>query len=138
MHVQFVVSNLLPISIAILSGFMLFWSFFGNRIRGIKEVNCTEAMQLINHKNALVLDVRESKEYDGGHVLNSKLISLGNLRDRVGELEKYRDQPIIVMCRSGNRSAMACAMLGKQGFTQVYNLAGGVIAWQKANLPLRK
>lgn len=135
---QFVVSNLLPISIAILSGFMLFWSFFGNRIRGIKEVNCTEAMQLINHKNALVLDVRESKEYDGGHVLNSKLISLGNLRDRVGELEKYRDQPIIVMCRSGNRSAMACAMLGKQGFTQVYNLAGGVIAWQKANLPLRK
>ncbi len=135
---QFVVSNLLPISIAILSGFMLFWSIFGNRIRGIKEVNCTEAMQLINHKNALVLDVRESKEYDGGHVLNSKLISLGNLRDRVGELEKYRDQPIIVMCRSGNRSAMACAMLGKQGFSQVYNLAGGVIAWQKANLPLRK
>ncbi len=135
---QFVVSNLLPISIAILSGFMLFWSIFGNRIRGIKEVNCTEAMQLINHKSALVLDVRESKEYDGGHVLNSKLISLGSLRERVGELEKYRDQPIVVICRSGNRSTMACAMLGKQGFTQVYNLAGGIIAWQKANLPLRK
>ncbi len=135
---QFVVSNLLPISIAILSGFMLFWSIFGNRIRGIKEVNCTEAMQLINHKNALVLDVREGKEYDDGHVLNSKLISLGSLRERVGELEKYRDQPIVVICRSGNRSTMACAMLGKQGFTQVYNLAGGIIAWQKANLPLRK
>lgn len=135
---QFVVSNLLPISIAILSGLMLLWSIFGNRIRGIKEVNCIEAMQLINHKNALVLDVRENDEYKAGHVLNSMLIPLGKLNQRVGELEKYKEQPIVVLCRSGNRSAMACALLGKQGFTQVYNLGGGVIAWQKANLPLSK
>ncbi len=135
---QFIVSNLLPISIAILSGLMLLWSILGNRIRGIKEVNCIEAMQLINHKNALVLDVRESNEYDAGHVLNSRLIPLGSIKQRIGELEKYKDKPVVVICRSGARSAMACAMMGKQGFTQVYNLAGGVIAWQKANLPLRK
>jgi len=138
MHVQFIVSNLLPISIAILSGLMLLWSIFGNRIRGIKEVDCTAALQLINHKNALVLDVREDDEYKSGHVLNSTLIPIGKLSQRIGELEKYKDQPIVVICRSGNRSGMACAMLGKQGFTQAYNLAGGVIAWQKANLPLKK
>ena len=135
---QFIISNLLPISIAVLSGMMLLWSIFGNRIRGIKEVDCTAALQLINHKNALVLDVREDDEYKAGHVLHSRQISLGKLNQRLGELEKYKDQPIVVICRSGNRSGMACAMLGKQGFTQAYNLGGGVIAWQKANLPLKK
>jgi rhodanese-related sulfurtransferase len=117
---------------------MLLWSFFGNRIRGVKEVNSAEALQLINHKNALVLDVREESEYKSGHLLNSKWIPLGKLVSRAGELERYREQPIVVVCRSGNRSASACASLGKQGFTQAYNLSGGVMGWQKSNLPLEK
>jgi len=136
--VQFVTDNIFPISIAFLSGMMLFWSMFGNRIRGIKEVDCIAATQLINHKNALVLDVREEVEYKSGHVLNAKLISLGKLHERIGELEKYRAKPIVVVCRSGARSANACAMLGKQGFSEVYNLAGGMIAWQKGKLPVEK
>jgi len=126
------------VTIAITSGLMLLWSFFGNRVRGVKEVNSVEALQLINHKNALILDVRNEAEYQSGHILNSKLIPLGNLAERMGELERYRDQSILVVCRSGQRSATACATLGKQGFTQAYNLSGGVIAWQKSNLPLEK
>lgn len=135
---QFVISNILPISIALLSGAMLLWSIFGSHIRGIKEADCTAALQLINHKNAVVLDVREESEYQLGHVLNSLLIPLGKLDERIGELEKYKEQPIVVVCRTGNRSGMACATLGKRGFTQAYNLAGGIVAWQKANLPLEK
>ena len=135
---QFVIDNVFPISIAFLSGMMLFWSMFGNRIRGIKEVDCVAATQLINHKNALVLDVREESEYKAGHVLNSKLVPLGKLNERIGEMEKYRDKPVVVVCRSGARSANACALLGKQGYAEVYNLAGGMMAWQKANLPVKK
>ena len=135
---QFISSNLLPISIAFLSGAMLLWSIFGNRIRGIKEVDSIAALQLINHKNAIVLDVREEDEYKAGHVLNSTLIPLGKLKQRIGELEKYRDRSIVVVCRSGIRSATACVTLGKLGFTQAYNLAGGMNAWQKAKLPLEK
>ena len=135
---QFIVNNILPISIALISGAMLFWSMFGNRIRGIKEADCVAALQLINHKNALVLDVREEVEYKQGHILNSKLIPVGKLSERIGELEKFKEQPIVVVCRSGLRSASACATLGKRGFTQAYNLTGGVMAWQKANLPLKK
>ena len=135
---QFVIDNIFPISIAFLSGMMLFWSMFGNRIRGIKEVDCVAATQLINHKNALVLDVREESEYKAGHVLNAKLIPLGKLNERIGELEKYRDKPVVVVCRSGARSANACALLGKLGFSEVYNLAGGMTAWQKGNLPVKK
>jgi rhodanese-related sulfurtransferase len=138
MPVQFASNNILPIFIAVFSGIMLLWSLFGNRFRGIKEVDIAAALQLINHKNASVLDVREQSEYDTGHVLNSKLIPLGKLKERMGELEKYKDQPILVVCRSGNRSGTACFLLGKQGFAQAYNLAGGVQAWQKSNLPLEK
>lgn len=135
---QFIIINMLPISLAMISGTMLLWSLFGNRIRGINEVDCVAALQLINHKNALVLDVREDSEYQAGHVLNAMLIPLGKLGERVGELGKYKERPIVVVCRSGSRSARACTMLGKQGFASAYSLVGGIMAWQKANLPLEK
>jgi len=136
--VQYLQDNIWMVAIAVTSGLMLLWSFFGNRMRGVKEVNTAEAIELINHKNALVLDVREDSEFKSGHILNAKWIPLGKLADRTGELERYREQPVVVVCRSGNRSASACATLGKLGFTQAYNLSGGVMGWQKSNLPLEK
>lgn len=135
---QFIIDNVWMIFVAMSSGLMLLWSFFGNRVRGIKEIDSVAALQLINHKNALILDVREEKEFNAGHVLNAKLIPLGKLVERIGELERNRAQPIVVMCRSGQRSASACVLLGKEGFGQAYNLTGGVQAWQKAGLPLEK
>lgn len=135
---QYLQNNIWTIVIAVMSGTMLLWSFFGNRLRGIKDVDLAEALQLINHKNALVLDVREESEYKSGHILNAKWIPLGKLSDRTGELERYREQDIVVVCRSGNRSASACAVLVKKGFAQAVNMSGGVMAWQKSNLPLEK
>jgi rhodanese-related sulfurtransferase len=135
---QFLQNNIWTVLLALTSGAMLFWSFFGNRLLGIKEVDLIAAMQLINHKNALVLDVREQGEYDAGHILGSKLIPLGKLKERLGEVGKYREQPVVVVCRSGQRSASACVLMGKQGFAQVMNLNGGIAAWQKAGLPLEK
>lgn len=135
---QFIRDNIGLIFAACLSGVMLLWLQFGSRLRGVKEVTSVEALQLINHKNALVLDVREADEFKAGHILNSKTIPLGKLRERIGELERYKDQPIVVVCRTEQRSNAACVLLGKQGFGQVYNLKGGVLAWQKASLPLEK
>ena len=135
---QYLQNNLWMVMIAISSGLMLLWSLFGNRLRGVKEVDAAEALQLINHKNAIILDVREESEYKSGHLLNAKWIPLGKLVARIGELERYREQSIVVVCRSGQRSASACVALGKQGFAQAYNLSGGVMGWQKSNLPLEK
>jgi rhodanese-related sulfurtransferase len=138
MQVQFITSNFFPISLALMSGAMLLWNILGNRVRGINDVDTGGAVQLINHKNAFVLDVRQPDEFKTGHLLNAQLIPLGKLKERIGELTKYKDKPIVVVCRSGNRSGMACATLAKQGFTQTYNLTGGMMAWQKANLPVQK
>lgn len=135
---QYLQNNIWMVMIAVSSGLMLLWSIFGNRLRGVKEVDVIEALQLINHKNAIILDVREESEYKSGHILNAKWIPLGKLVGRIGELERYRDLSIVVVCRSGQRSASACVSLGKQGFAQAYNLSGGVMGWQKSNLPLEK
>lgn len=135
---QYLQNNIWMVMIAISSGLMLLWSIYGNRLRGVKDVDVVEALQLINHKNAVILDVREESEYKSGHILNAKWIPLGKLVGRIGELERYRAQPIVVVCRSGQRSASACVALGKQGFAQAHNLSGGVMGWQKSNLPLEK
>jgi rhodanese-related sulfurtransferase len=123
---------------AVSSGMMLLWSFVGNRLRGVKEVDNAGAMQLINHKNALVLDVREEIEFKTGHIRGAKLLPLNKLKERIGELERYREKPIVVVCRSGHRSASACALLGNREFGQAYNLSGGMMAWQKSDLPVEK
>jgi rhodanese-related sulfurtransferase len=84
----------------------------------------------------VVIDVREENEFKEGHILHAMHIPAGRLTNRMKELEKYRDRPLITVCRSGSRSGRVSALLRKQGFATVYNLEGGLLAWQNANLPL--
>lgn len=135
---EFLQDNLLLIGVSVFAAVMLIWPPISRQLSGIKEVGVTEAIQLINHKDAVVLDVREDSEYYSGHVPHSRHIPLGALDKRHTELERYKNRPLVVVCRSGARSGSACGMLKKQGFEEVYNLSGGVGAWQQANLPLEK
>jgi rhodanese-related sulfurtransferase len=108
------------------------------RVRGVKTIEPGQALPLINHQDALVLDIRDSGEYKAGHVPDARNIPLNNLEARLGELEKFKGKPIIVYCRSDVSSNGACALLKKNGFEAVYTLSGGLPAWQTANLPIRK
>lgn len=117
---------------------MLVYSSFAARLRGYQEVPPLEAVQLINHDDALLVDVREDSEYATGHVQDSIHIPLGRLSERMAELDAYKGRAVVVGCRSGHRSARACAMLRKQGFEKVYNLRGGILAWESASLPMSK
>ncbi len=105
---------------------------------GFKSVSPTEAVQLINHEDTLVLDVREDGEVRQGTIGGAKHIPLAHLQKRLQELDKHRDKPVIAYCRSGNRSVSACNILRKHEFAEVYNLSGGIMAWESANLPLKK
>ncbi len=108
------------------------------RFSGMKSVGPVEAIQLNNHENAVFLDIRDDGEYNNGHIPDAIHIPLKQLPERVSELEKYRGRPVIACCRSGNRSSAAGSILAKHSFERVYNLAGGVSAWQRANLPVSK
>jgi len=86
----------------------------------------------------VLLDVREPQEYQDGFLPNSIRIPLGSLSEKAAQLDKHRERPIIIVCRSGNRSAQAGRMLKKMGYETVYNLGGGLHAWRTANLPISK
>ena len=137
MDFQFLQQNWMLTMLAGLSGAMLLWSFIGNKLTGIEDADTLKATRLYND-DALVLDVREDKEYASGHIPKAKHIPMKQLASRIKELEKFKSKPILVTCRSGQRSARACGILKKAGFETVYNQAGGIIAWERASLPIHK
>lgn len=96
------------------------------------------AVQLMNNEEVVVLDVREPAETAGGKIAKAIQIPVGAVAKRVGELEKHKDKTLLVYCKSGARSGVACKELGKHGFEKVYSLNGGMLAWQDAHLPTSK
>jgi sulfur dioxygenase len=83
-----------------------------------------------------IIDVREPDEFNGplGHVPGARLVPLGTLAEKSAAIEKQR--PVVVVCRSGARSAQATVLLGKAGFGKVANLSGGMLRWRAQRLPV--
>ena len=136
MKLAFVQNNILLVIILVLSGSLLLWELLSRRSG--REISTLLAVQLINYKDALVLDVREESEYDAGHIPNSIHIPADKIKDRMEELEKYKDKPIVVIYRSGVRSGSASAALHANGFSLIHNLTGGIDTWKNADLPIVK
>ncbi|MFO0548777.1 MAG: rhodanese-like domain-containing protein [Polyangiaceae bacterium] len=89
-------------------------------------------------KDARMIDVREPHEYNGelGHIAGTELVPLATVAGRATEWD--RDKEIVVICRSGGRSANAARQLVALGFTRVMNLRGGMLAWNQAKLPVER
>jgi len=101
---------------------------------GVPAVRAAEAKELLAN-GAVLLDVREPFEYYAQHAPDARLVPLSALPSLVGELDQQRT--IVVVCRSGNRSASATSFLKHQGLDAV-NLSGGMIAWVNAGLPTQQ
>lgn len=114
------------------------WKRVVNLSRGVKDITPQKAQLLVRNKEALVLDVREQSEYDAWHLSSSQLIPLSAIPARAVELDKFKAHPIVVICHGGKRSADACERLAKLGFSQTFNIAGGILAWDKAGLPIER
>ena len=106
------------------------------KLLGFKEVQPQELTHMINRQDAMVLDVREDKEFGEGHIVNAVHVPLSVLEARLKALDKFKGRPIVTTCQTGDRSARAAALLRKHGFEPVYKLAGGLVAWRGAKLPL--
>ncbi len=94
--------------------------------------------QNMSKQGALLLDVREPAEYSAIHAPNAKLIPLGQLNARLQEIAEYKEKPIVVICRSGRRSAIAVSQLQEAGYKQASNVKGGMVAWQSSGLEIAK
>lgn len=130
--------NMLLFGLALSSGAMLIWPLVSRLFRQSHEVGAFDAVQLINRRDAVVLDVRDTGDFASGHITGARHIPESQLADRVKELEKFKARPIVVCCRTGTRAPAAAAALRKQGFAEVFALRGGIAGWQQASLPLEK
>lgn len=115
---------------------LLIANIIADKNKKYTDVGTNEAIDLMDDKDLVILDVREAKERNGGFIKNDTHIPMAHVKSKLNELDK--NKKILVYCRSGNRSAHICSTLTRAEFLSVYNLKGGFNAWLKANLPISK
>lgn len=106
----------------------------GNAEAKVKELSVEQTNTIIQGKNVQFIDVRTPAEFSEGYAQNAVNFPLDSLEKDLAKLDKSK--PVYVICRTGRRSQNGAEMLDKAGFSEVYNVAGGTVAWKAANLPM--
>lgn len=122
---------------AIVSGALLLWTTLSNR-NGSRAITPLQTTQLINAQNAIVMDVREADEFAAGSITGARNVPLSDLKARLADLARFKNRPVVLVCATGQRSGGAVRTVTEGGFTEVYNLSGGLNAWREAGLPIVK
>ena len=113
--------------------------FIRNEVsRGGKSVSAQELVNMVNKDGAVVIDVRDEKEFREGHIVHAINIPHVNFSNRIRELEIYKQKPLVVACKMGQHSGSIGTQLRKAGFSDVARLQGGVTEWRNQNLPVLK
>lgn len=102
-----------------------------------KGLTAEEASKLIKSQNPVIVDVRTPKEFYAGHIPGALLLPLQQLSSRISEIDAYREKPVILYCRSGNRSVVAAEVLIEKGFKKIWHIRKGILEWQKKGLPIK-
>ena len=99
-------------------------------------LSISEAVQLVNSEGGVFLDIREVQDFTRGHITAALNIPAGSLANRIGELEKFREKPIVVVCKMGQSAGPATKTLRSQGFSRAQKLSGGMMEWDAQKLPV--
>jgi rhodanese-related sulfurtransferase len=132
--VNFLLDNWMLIAVALASGVALLVPVLGKGA----GLSPQEMVQLMNREKATVIDVCSPEEFAQGHVIGAKNLPLGELEAKLAQLVKNKSNPVVMVCQVGARSARAAATAKKLGYENVQSLAGGLKAWQAANMPVEK
>jgi len=138
MLLSFLEKNWPLVLVFVLSGAMLLWPLLQRRLSPVREIGTLDATRLMNQSGSLVIDVRDAKEFAAGHLPRARHIPLPELESRLGEIGKFKDKPVLVTDKSGARAGSAARFLRRSGFANVFQLKGGVAAWQQASLPVER
>lgn len=106
--------------------------------RGGKKVSAQELVTLLNRDAAVVVDIRDRKDFREGHIRGSVNIPLSSLKEREGELKKFQGKQVVLVDKAGQHSGIASKQLKAAGIESSLRLTGGVMDWRGANLPLVK
>ena len=97
-----------------------------------------QAIKIVNQENGIFLDVRDLREFKDGHIVAAINIPFNKLSEQLSQIEKYKDQPIIVVCKMGHQSGAGCKQLKLQGFQRIFKMTGGMFEWENLQLPIVK
>jgi rhodanese-related sulfurtransferase len=136
--VKFIQDNIWLIIAAVVSGVTFILPSVTKLFSRGKQLAVSAAVQLINRRDAAIIDVREPDEFKSGRIPNARNVPLAKVLDGAKGLEKLKAKPILVVCQTGSRSGQAAGSLHKQGFADVVTLSGGMNAWQQAGMPVEK
>ncbi|MCM2972654.1 MULTISPECIES: rhodanese-like domain-containing protein [Larsenimonas] len=131
---EFAQNHLVLVSIFVV--LLLAWLAFETKRNAEGGVTSGEATRMINRDEAVVVDIREPKEYKAGHIAGAVNIPAGKLEKRMNELEKHKDTPVIVVCKSGQTAGQSMTTLKAAGFSKAAKLKGGMAQWQADELPV--
>lgn len=99
------------------------------------SVSPQQAINLINSENGVFVDLRDAADFKQGHIVEAMHIPAAKLASRMAELEKYRERPVVLVCKMGQQSGAAGKQLKAGGFSQVYKMTGGMMEWTNLQLP---
>jgi len=131
---EFMQQNAVYIFMAVLVAWMLYQRVLAPMLAGVKSISAGDYMKMRDEPHTLV-DVRSDGEWRSGHAPKALHIPLGEVPQRLREIRE--GMPVVVICASGNRSAMAAVTLAKAGYKPVYNFSGGMGSWRSAGLPVK-
>ena len=104
--------------------------------KGGPSLSPQQLVGLINREQAVVVDLRDSKDFDSGHIVDALNIPFAKLSHRMAELDAYKQKPVVVVCKMGQHAGSAGKQLVQAGFENVSRLSGGMMEWQNSQLPL--
>ncbi|QIL83524.1 rhodanese-like domain-containing protein [Diaphorobacter sp. HDW4A] len=133
---KFILDNWYLILIALISGALLLVPMIKGASAG--SLSTAQAIQLINREKAVVIDVCEPDEFAAGHVKGAKNVPLGQLEEKLPQVVKNKALPVILVCAKGPRANRAVGVAKKLGYDNAQALAGGLVAWRDASLPVEK
>lgn len=131
---NFIRDNIFLICVALYCIGALVWPY----IRKGAKITNSQATKIINKGKTAIIDIRDQKQYQAGHILNAVHVPLASLQERIHKLEKFKGQPIIIVDEAGKESDKAASILKKEGFSQINVLRGGMTGWVGEGLPVTK
>jgi rhodanese-related sulfurtransferase len=132
---SFIVNHWLLVSLFVVLVALILSDTLSRKISGINPLGTAEAIQIVNQRDGLFLDIREKAEFKKEHIAESMSLPLSTLEANIAKL-KDPAQPIILICASGQRARTAAKQLRSKGFSNIYVLTGGLNAWKDGKLPL--
>ena len=132
---EFIGNHFILVSIFV---FLVIAFFVNEGKQGGAAISPQSLVNLVNREDAIVVDIRDGKEFGNGHITGAINMPFGSFDSRIGELESYKDQTIVLVCKMGQHSGGIGRKLKAAGFEEVRRLSGGMAEWSASSLPVVK